>query len=146
MKKPLVIGFYGESNTGKTTIITKLIQKLTQENFKVASIKNTDKKTSIDQKNKDTWKHAEAGAKLVVFKTPIETDYLFKKQQTIDEIINKIKQFNSYDLILIEGVNDENTPKIRIGNTKERKNTVYTYKNNDFEELYNFIKEKINRR
>jgi len=142
MEKPFIIGFYGESNTGKTTIITKLIKKLTQENFNIASIKNTDKKISIDQEGKDTWKHAKAGAEIVVFKTPIETDYIVKKQQNLGEIIDKIKQFGNYDLVIIEGVNDETTPKIRIGNIKKRKNTVYTYEN-DFKKLYNFIKEKI---
>ncbi|RLF33932.1 MAG: molybdopterin-guanine dinucleotide biosynthesis protein B [Thermoplasmata archaeon] len=142
MEKPFIIGFYGESNTGKTTIITKLIKKLTQENFNIASIKNTDKKISIDQEGKDTWKHAKAGAEIVVFKTPIETDYIVKKQQNLREIIDKIKQFGNYDLVIIEGVNDETTPKIRIGNIKKRKNTVYTYEN-DFKKLYNFIKEKI---
>ena len=142
MEKPFIIGFYGESNTGKTTIITKLIKKLTQENFNIASIKNTDKKISIDQEGKDTWKHTKAGAEIVVFKTPIETDYIVKKQQNLREIIDKIKQFGNYDLVIIEGVNDETTPKIRIGNIKKRKNTVYTYEN-DFKKLYNFIKEKI---
>ena len=142
MEKPFIIGFYGESNTGKTTIITKLIKKLTQENFNIASIKNTDKKISIDQEGKDTWKHTKAGAEIVVFKTPIETDYIVKKQQNLGEIIDKIKQFGNYDLVIIEGVNDETTPKIRIGNIKKRKNTVYTYEN-DFKKLYNFIKEKI---
>ena len=145
MKKPFVIGFYGESNTGKTTIMTKLIRRLIEENIKIASIKNTDKRISIDQENKDTWKHAEAGANLVVFRTPIETDYLFKKQQSIGEITDKINQFDNYDLILIEGANDKTTPKIRIGNIKERENTIYTYEN-DFEKLYSFIKEKIKRR
>lgn len=145
MRQPFVIGFYGESNTGKTTIITKLIQKLTEENLKIASIKSTDKKISIDQKNKDTYKHAEAGANLVVFKTPIETGYLVKKQQKLEEIIDKINQFDSYDLILIEGANNETVPKIRIGNIKERENTIYTYEN-DFEKLYSFIRRKINRR
>ena len=60
MKKTFIIGFYGKSKTGKTTVITKLIKNLTEEKFKVASIKITDKNVCIDEKEKDTWKHAEA--------------------------------------------------------------------------------------
>lgn len=142
MTKPKVIGFYGESNIGKTTIITKIIKKLTGENFSVASIKNTDKEISIDQKQKDTWKHAEAGSKLVIFKTQCETDYLIKERQSTKEIIDNITKFGNYDIILIEGANDEKIQKIRIGNIKERKNTIYKYEN-DFEKLYNLIKERI---
>jgi len=142
MKKPLVVGFYGESNTGKTTVIARIIKKLTEENFSVASIKNTDKKITIDQKGKDTWKHAKAGAKLVILKTECETDYLFKKKQSTKEIIQNISNYDSYDIILIEGANDKETLKIRFGDIKERKNTIYTY-DNDFQKLYNLIKGMI---
>ena len=142
MKKPLVIGFYGQSDTGKTTIITRIIKKLTEENFSVASVKNTDKEISIDQKGKDTWKHAKAGAQLVIFKTECETNYLFKKKQSTKEIIQNISNYGSYDIILIEGANDKETLKIRFGDIKERKNTIYTY-DNDFQKLYNLIKGMI---
>jgi len=144
MSRPFIIGFYGESNTGKTTIITKLIKKFTEEKFTVASIKNTDKEISIDQKEKDTWKHAEAGSKLVIFKTPVETDYIIRKGQETKEIINNIKKLGKYDIIIIEGVNDKETPKIRIGYIKKRENTVYTYED-DFEKLYKLIKKEMKR-
>ena len=142
MTKPFVIGFYGESNSGKTTIITKIIKKLTEDNFSVASIKNTNKEISIDQEDKDTWKHAEAGSQLVIFKTACETDYLFKKRQTTKEIIDNISKYDNYDIVIVEGANDKETQKIRIGNIRKRENTIYTYKNN-FEKLYNLIKERI---
>ena len=58
---PFVVGFYGKSNSGKTTLVTKLIEKLSNEGFKVASVKMTDKEISIDSKQKDTWKHSKAG-------------------------------------------------------------------------------------
>ena len=77
-----------------------------------------------------------------MFKTPYETDYLFKKRQPLNEIIETISKVDNNDIIIIEGINDEETPKIRIGDIKERKNTIYTYKNN-FEELYNLIKKEI---
>ena len=142
MKKPFIIGFYGESNTGKTTVVTKLIKQLTEEKYIVASIKNTDKKISIDQKEKDTWKYAEAGSKLVIFKTSCETSYLVKKSQSVNNIIENISKIGKYDIVIIEGANDKETMKIRIGDIKERENTIYTYQN-DFERLYNIVKKEI---
>ena len=65
--KPFVIGFYGESNCGKTTLIVDVISSLTKEKYNVASVKITDKNISIDSEGKDTWKHASAGSQLVVF-------------------------------------------------------------------------------
>ena len=142
--KPFVLGFYGESGTGKTTLIIEIIKRLSSEGFNIASVKITDKKISIDSEGKDTWKHASAGSKLVVFSTDVETDFLLKQKMRSNEIINFIDCLGSYDIVIVEGANDEETPKIRIGKIKERKNTIITY-DDDFEKLIEFIKNEINR-
>lgn len=142
MTTPSIIGFYGESNTGKTTLIVKIINRLSKDGFNVASVKISNKKISIDSEGKDTWKHAEAGSKLVVFSSENETDFLLKRKISNNEIVDNIKRLGNYDIILVEGANDENIPKIRLGEIKERKNTIFTY-DDDFEELINFIKDGI---
>ena len=142
MPLPSIIGFYGESNTGKTTLIVKIINRLSKDGFNVASVKISNKKISIDSEGKDTWKHAEAGSKLVVFSSENETDFLLKRKISNNEIVDNIKRLGNYDIILVEGANDENIPKIRLGEIKERKNTIFTY-DDDFEELINFIKDGI---
>jgi ABC-type dipeptide/oligopeptide/nickel transport system ATPase component len=43
MMKPFVLGFYGESGTGKTTLIVDIISRLKSQGFKIASVKITDK-------------------------------------------------------------------------------------------------------
>ena len=116
MKHPAVFGFYGESNTGKTSLIEEIINKLTKEGFKVATVKITNKKISLDSNGKDTWRHGKAGSKLVILSSPIETDFLFKNKQNINEILQNINKFGKYDLVIVEGANDKTTPKIRIGN------------------------------
>lgn len=145
MTIPSIIGFYGESNTGKTALLVEIINRLSKEGFNVASIKISDKGISIDSEGKDTWKHAQAGSKLVVFSSENETDFLLKQKISNNEIVENIKRLGNYDIILVEGANDENTPKIRIGDIKERKNTILTY-DDDFEGLVNFIKNEILRR
>ncbi|MCK5635998.1 MAG: hypothetical protein KAH91_01150, partial [Thermoplasmatales archaeon] len=84
-------------------------------------------------------------SKLVVFSSENETDFLLKQKISNNEIVENIKRLGNYDIILVEGANDENTPKIRIGDIKERKNTILTY-DDDFEGLINFIKNEILRR
>ena len=145
MTRPSIIGFYGESNTGKTALLVEIINRLSKEGFNVASIKISDKGISIDSEGKDTWKHAEAGSKLVVFSSENETDFLLKQKISNNEIVEHIKHLGNFDIILVEGTNDEKTPKIRIGDIKERKNTILTY-DDDFEGLINFIKNEILRR
>jgi len=111
MTTPSIIGFYGESNTGKTTLIVKIINRLSKDGFNVASVKISNKKISIDSEGKDTWKHAEAGSKLVVFSSENETDFLLKRKISNNEIVDNIKRLGNYDIILVEGANDENIPK-----------------------------------
>ena len=142
MKKPKILGFYGESKSGKTTLITKLIKHLSVDGLNVATVKITDKNIELDSKGRDTWKHSEAGSNLVVLSSAIETDYLVKKKQTINDIIENISNIGHFDIIIVEGANDKETPKIRLGKIKQRVNTVFTY-DGDFEKLLKFVKNQI---
>jgi molybdopterin-guanine dinucleotide biosynthesis protein B len=142
MKDPLIIGFYGKSDSGKTTLITDIIKKLKTEFHNVATVKITDKKIGIDKKGKDTWKHAKSGANLVVFKTEVETDFILKQTKTEKEIIEQIKKIGDYDIIILEGSKHKEIPKIRIGNIEERENTIFNY-SNDFQKLIDFIKKQM---
>jgi len=142
MNQTIVFGFYGESNTGKTLLIEEIINQLTKEGYKIATVKITDKKIGTDSNGKDTWRHGKAGSKLVILSSPIETDFLFKNKQNINEILQHINEFGEYDLVIVEGANDKTTPKIRIGDIPERENTILTYDGN-FEELINTIKNEI---
>jgi molybdopterin-guanine dinucleotide biosynthesis protein B len=143
MKKPKVMGFYGESKSGKTTLITKLIKSLSADGLNVATVKITDKNIELDVKGKDTWEHAEAGSNLVVLSSASETDYIVKQKQTIDDIVENISNIGAFDIILVEGLNDKETPKVRVGGIKQRSNTVFTY-DGDFEKLLEFVKNQRN--
>lgn len=142
MKKPKVLGFYGKSDIGKTSLIIKLIKRLSTDGLNISTVKITDKNIELDAKGKDTWKYAEAGSNLVVLSSASETDYIVKQKQTINDIIENISNIRYFDIILVEGANDKETPKIRLGKIKQRNNTVFTY-DGDFEKLLEFVKNQI---
>lgn len=142
MTKPFVIGFYGYSNTGKTTLISDLIKRLTEAKYKVATIKCSDKKISFDKEEKDTYKHAQVGANPVVLSSFLETDFILNKKLSIKDIVNYLTTFEKIDVIFIESANESDIPKVRIGDIQKRENTILDY-TGDFEKLYNFIEEKI---
>ncbi|UCD13960.1 MAG: molybdopterin-guanine dinucleotide biosynthesis protein B [Thermoplasmatales archaeon] len=142
MRKPAVFGFYGKSDTGKTTLIEKIIKKLTQDGYKIATIKKTDKKIGVDEKGKDTWKHSSAGAQLVVLSSPCETDFIVKEKMQTKDIIQNISEIGCYDIVFIEGARDPSIPKIRLGDIEERDNTIGCYKDN-FEDIFTLIKKEI---
>jgi len=140
--KPTIIGLYGESDSGKTHLITKIIQQLSKDNLKIATVKKTNKPISIDTKGKDTYLHGKAGAKLTVFSTSSETTFIVRETKKTPEIINMINCYNNFDLILIEGCNDSNISKIRVGSAQKRNKTILDY-NENIEEVIILIKKEI---
>ena len=67
MKNPILLGFYGESNTGKTSIIVSLVKKLKQNHLKTAVIKITNKDVSLETAGKDTFRFGEVGCDAIIF-------------------------------------------------------------------------------
>jgi molybdopterin-guanine dinucleotide biosynthesis protein MobB len=130
MLEPTVLGVYGSSDTGKTTLIVELVERLTAEGYKVATVKRTDKAISLDTENKDTWRHHKAGAQLAVFSSASETDFLMHKPMNIFETLQRITDFDSYDIVLIEGADDPHVKKIQVGVGVERDNTICRYEQN----------------
>jgi len=142
MSTPAIFGIYGNSDTGKTTLIEHLISQLTKEGYIIATVKQTKKAISLDTMNKDTWRYHYVGAELVVFSSQCETDFLFYKTLSFSEIIKRISCFGCYDVILVEGANDSNIPKIQLGAGKKRNNTVVSYKG-DVKEILTLIKREL---
>ena len=138
---PLVLGFYGESDSGKTTLVERLIRELTREGHRVAAVKRTDQPISIDSTGKDTNRYTQAGAQLVVLSTQVETAFLVKTKNDETEIIAKTRLLGDFDFIFVEGANEKQTPKIRLGIIPERENTLFTYDGN-FEKLLENIKNR----
>ncbi|MBS3748458.1 MAG: molybdopterin-guanine dinucleotide biosynthesis protein B [Candidatus Thermoplasmatota archaeon] len=146
MNESVIVGFYGFSNAGKTTLITNLITQLTEKNFKVASVKQTNHSYSIDSPGKDTWKHAKAGADLVCFQTEIETSFIVKQQMSIEKIKQIMNCFNCFDIILVEGAKDKDIQKIRLDEeTPLRENTLFTF-DGDVNKIISIIEKQRNRR
>ena len=110
--KPFLIAISGCKNSGKTTLITKLIPKFCEKGYKVATIKHDGHDFQGDQVGTDTYKHKEAGA----YGTAIFSDNKFmiiKEDNFIDEtyIINL---FPEADIILLEGFKSSDYPKLEI--------------------------------
>jgi molybdopterin-guanine dinucleotide biosynthesis protein MobB len=143
IRESVVLGFYGESNTGKTTTIVKLIKKLKNDNLKVAVIKVTKNDLFLDTKGKDTYRFGEADCNNIVFLSNIEMDFIFKNKLSLISIIETINNIGFCDVVLIEGCDSKSLPKIRFGKNKDiRENTIFDYDGN-VEKIYNYIIERI---
>lgn len=141
MSTPKVFGIYGESDSGKTTLIVQLVTRLSKEGYRVATVKQTNKEISMDTKEKDTWRHHQAGACLVVFSSRSETNFLLDTPLSCSEILRRIYDFGCFDFILVEGADDPDIKKIQVGSGKKRSNTIVTYKEN-FQEILGLLKRE----
>src|SRR5437773_10405425 len=63
---PPILCFVGRSNSGKTTLIERLIPELVKEGYRLATIKHAGHGFNMDTEGKDSWRHKQAGAKTVV--------------------------------------------------------------------------------
>jgi len=139
--KTFILGFYGRSGIGKTTLIRQIITRLTTEGSHVGVVKISNQAISLDTEGKDTYLYGQAGAETVVFSSTSETTFLVKKPLSTQQIIDTLCQQCEYDFIFVEGALEEWITKIRLGDIDLRANTLFTYDGN-FEILYQKIKNQ----
>jgi len=101
----IVIAVIGSKKSGKTTTIEVLVRGLTRRGHRVATIKHVSELDfTIDVKGKDSWRHAQAGAKTIVIVAAKELS-IIKKGDTaklsLKEIVKNCQ--NSTDFVILEG-------------------------------------------
>ena len=109
-----VISFVGISNSGKTTLIKKVIAYLKQKGYRVGAIKNDAHRFDIDHKGKDSWEMTAAGADTVVVSSQdkLAMIKILNEEPKINEIVDCL--FQDVDIVIIEGCKKSNYPKIEI--------------------------------
>lgn len=118
-KKQLFYAVSGVKNSGKTTLITKLLPVLTGQGLKVATIKHDGHDFRTDVPGTDTFAHFQAGAYgTVVFS---EHKFMVVKKQPEEARAEQMTPeqmaaawFPEADLILLEGFKDSGYPKLEI--------------------------------
>lgn len=106
----LISGF---SDSGKTTIVEKLLRILTEKGYEVATVKHHHGGKLDLGEDRDSTKHLNAGASSVSLSS--KSNYVVikrvKKEKTLSDILSEIE---NVDLILVEGYKRENFPKIEV--------------------------------
>lgn len=100
-------------HSGKTTTVESLVKGLSKKGFKTGTIKQIHEDSfSIDTPEKDTWRHAEAGAKVVVAAAPDEVTLI--KRITGARFSNAMGLLSSegLDVVVVEGNPPIDMPKI----------------------------------
>jgi len=109
-----IISIVGRSNTGKTTLIEKLIPELRRRGYRVATIKHNIHGFDIDHEGKDSWRHKKAGARLTVVASPERIAVIedVSKDYELSEL--RDRYIRDVDVILSEGFKVNPHPKIEV--------------------------------
>jgi molybdopterin-guanine dinucleotide biosynthesis protein B len=106
MKIPQIFLFSGNSETGKTRMITNLIPLLRKDGYKVGVTKSRQEKFDLDRVGKDSWKYNEAGADGILLHSPEQTTLFTSSHvSSLKDLVEKY--FFDYDIVLAEGFSKE---------------------------------------
>jgi len=110
-----ILCFVGRSNSGKTTLIERVIPELVRAGYKVATVKHAGHGFDLDTEGKDSWRHKRAGASsvMVLSKGSIAMFADVPDQLKVEEVRDRFLD-HTYDLIIAEGWKNEGYPKIVI--------------------------------
>ncbi len=122
---PKLVSFVGRSNSGKTTLLTKLIPLFKQLGFSVGMIKNTHHDVEFDKPGKDSWKYAQSGSdrilvssgkKIAIFSQSDEKTTLYQLAE---------RWFSDVDLVISEGFKNEDCFKIEVIRAANQKTPLF---------------------
>lgn len=108
------IAVVGRHNSGKTTLVVKLISELASRGFDVGSIKHhSHGDFDIDYPGKDSFRHREAGATDTVIASPNK----MARVRTMDhevECAEIVATMPGHDIVVVEGYRKSGLPTIEI--------------------------------
>jgi len=125
-----ILSIVGRSNTGKTTLIEKLIPELNRRGYRVATIKHNIHGFDIDHEGKDSWRHKKAGARMTVIASPHRVAVVEDSDEDYELAELRDRYIRNVDIVLSEGFKVNPHPKIEVVRSKLRHEPVCTKEDN----------------
>ncbi|MEW9698528.1 molybdopterin-guanine dinucleotide biosynthesis protein B [Paenibacillus sp. SI8] len=112
------IGFAGYSNSGKTTLIAKVVTEMKRRGYRVGVMKHDAHGHYKEKEGTDSTTFIRTGADAVVTISP-EAVHVYEKKAS-PELSGQLEAFAHLDYIIIEGFKKEKHPKIAVIRTLEQ--------------------------
>ncbi|MBE5104672.1 molybdopterin-guanine dinucleotide biosynthesis protein B [Bacillus thuringiensis] len=128
-KAPSILQIVGYQNSGKTTLVEKVVHALAKRKMKVATIKHHGHGGFPEVAQKDSERHRKAGAVV----SSVEGAGLLslsslREEWSLQEII-RLYEFFEVDTILIEGYKKESYPKVVLLRSAEDTELLHRVEN-----------------
>lgn len=112
-----VIGVAGFKNSGKTTLVEKLVSHLSQQGYRISTVKHAHHSFDIDHEGRDSFRHRKAGASEVAVisreRTAIIHELRGQEPPTLQEVLARLQPC---DLVIVEGYKRDSHDKIEVRN------------------------------
>lgn len=109
-----VVSFVGRSNSGKTTLLEKVVRGLKSKGYSVAVVKHSHHDFDIDQPGKDSCRLTRAGVDVVALSSPHKVAFIehVDTELTLSQLAALFE--GKVDIVLAEGYKNGNSAKILV--------------------------------
>ena len=108
------VSFVGRHNSGKTTLLVKVIAELVSRGLNIGTVKHHGHaEFDIDYPGKDSFRHREAGSCDTVIVSPVRMARVteLKREPSCDEVVATMPD---HDLVIVEGYRQSGLPVIEV--------------------------------
>ena len=113
-----VYGVIGWKNSGKTSLMERLVTEITGRGFSLSTVKHVHHAVDLDQPGKDTYRHRQAGAREVVLASADRLAILVEHRGPEPELPSVLARLAPVDLVLVEGYKRDAHPKVEVWRTE----------------------------
>ena len=109
-----VYGVIGWKNSGKTSLMERLVADITARGFSVSTVKHVHHDVDLDQPGKDSHRHRSAGAREVVLASAHRFALMREHRGPEPELPQILQRLAPVDLVLVEGYKRDAHAKIEV--------------------------------
>jgi molybdopterin-guanine dinucleotide biosynthesis adapter protein len=109
-----IYGIIGWKNSGKTSLMERLVAEITGRGFSVSTVKHVHHDVDLDHPGKDTFRHRAAGAREVVLASANRFALMVEHRGPEPELPAILARLAQVDLVLVEGYKRDAHPKIEV--------------------------------
>ena len=109
-----VYGIIGWKNSGKTSLMERLVADITARGFSVSTVKHVHHDVDLDQPGKDSFRHRAAGASEVILASAKRFALMVEHPGPEPDLPAVLARLMPVDLVLVEGYKRDAHPKIEV--------------------------------
>lgn len=110
-----VYGVIGWKNSGKTTLVERLVAEIAARGYTVSTVKHTHHGVDVDRPGKDSHRHRQAGAGQVILASSARWALMSELRGAPEPALEDLlAHLAPVDLVIVEGYKRDTHPKIEV--------------------------------